>query len=243
PTQFKRVAVVGVGAMSALASAEDEMATKVAGESLARGSERMGAAQRKGMGYMTDITDGMQLLQAYKEARNTVRHQAEVEKGVVRSAAALFTNPMDGQKKLAGFESLIDKRATALQSEVDAFYRLRAEQKKVTVAKADMTSAEKEAAKLTAERVQVQGGGGGGGFGGGQAALIARANLTPEERANLGKIPQHMNAELNILLGQKKSVLEIRDFLAGEFDPLPLEDLMAYFRAMQKVGTVKLTGK
>ena len=40
-----------------------------------------------------------------------------------------------------------------------------------------------------------------------------------------------MNAELTILVGQKKSVMEIRDFLSGEFEPLPLADLMDYFHA------------
>lgn len=94
PTQFKRATVVGTGAMSALASAEDEMAMKVASESLARGAER------KGAGYPADATSGPALLEAYKEAHNAVRHQAEIEKAVVGSAAELFTNPTDGQKKL-----------------------------------------------------------------------------------------------------------------------------------------------
>ena len=239
PTQFKRVAVVGTGAFAALASAGDEMAMRVAGESLARGTERMGDSQRKGISYMTDITDGSYLGQAYKDAWNSVRHQAQVEKAVVRSAGVLFNKPAEAGKKLASFESLIDKRATALQDEIDAFYRMQAELRKVSVVKADMSAAEKEAARTMVERVQTQGG---GGFGG-QQALIARANLTDAERMTLDSVPQHMRAELNILLGQNKSALEIRDFLSGEFEPLPLADLMAYLKTMAKVGTVKLTMK
>jgi len=91
-----------------------------------------------------------------------------------------------------------------------------------------MTDAEKEAAALIPERAGGGGrgpGGGGGGRGGGIAS----------------RVPQHMTAELNILLGKKKSVLEIRDFLSGEFEPLPLADLMDYFRAQEKLGSVKLT--
>ena len=37
------------------------------------------------------------------------------------------------------------------------------------------------------------------------------------------------------------TALEIRDFLTGEFEPLPLEDLMSYLEAMGKAGTIKLT--
>jgi hypothetical protein len=49
-----------------------------------------------------------------------------------------------------------------------------------------------------------------------------------------------MNAELAILLGQHKSVLEIRDFLSGEFEPVALADVMAVLRAREALGTIKL---
>ena len=49
-----------------------------------------------------------------------------------------------------------------------------------------------------------------------------------------------MNAELSILLGKKLSALEIRDFLSGEFEPVPLADVMAVLRARETAGTIKL---
>jgi hypothetical protein len=55
-----------------------------------------------------------------------------------------------------------------------------------------------------------------------------------------GRGGQHMNAEATILLGQKKTALEFRDFLAGEFDPLPLADVMTYLRAREQAGVVRL---
>jgi hypothetical protein len=36
-------------------------------------------------------------------------------------------------------------------------------------------------------------------------------------------------------------VLEIRDFLSGEFTPLPLADLMVVLKAREAAGTIKLT--
>ena len=47
-----------------------------------------------------------------------------------------------------------------------------------------------------------------------------------------------MSAELAILLGKHRSVLQIRDFLSGEFEPVPLADLMAVLH-----GTIKLVPK
>jgi len=235
-TQFKRVAVVGVAAASALASAGDPMGAKVAAESLARGSERMGEAQRKGLGYLADAADAAALPQAYREAWVAVRHQTEVEKAVVRSTAVLFNNRAEAEKKLAGFDQLVEQRGTALQNEVKAFYELRAAQEKTTAVEPALSDQEKEAARLVVEREP-----------GAPTGFRALAQLPAERRdalqASLAKIPSHMLAEYNILLGKRMTVLEIRDFLSGEFEPLALSDLMEALRGQEEAGFVKLTEK
>ena len=40
----------------------------------------MAANQRKGLAYIADVTDAAQLAQAYKDAKATVRHQANIER-------------------------------------------------------------------------------------------------------------------------------------------------------------------
>ena len=52
-----------------------------------------------------------------------------------------------------------------------------------------------------------------------------------------------MNAEFQILAGKHKTILEIRDFLSGEFTPLPLADLMTVLKAREAAGTIKLLPK
>ena len=113
-TQYKRAAVVATGAMAVLATGGDEMAARVVSENLSRGAERMGESYRKALSYIADAANAPSLASAYKEAIVTIRHQANVEKGVVRSAKALFDNPVAGEKKVQVFEPLIDKRAAAL---------------------------------------------------------------------------------------------------------------------------------
>ncbi len=49
-----------------------------------------------------------------------------------------------------------------------------------------------------------------------------------------------MNAELTILINQRRTVLEIRDFLSAEFEPLPLDTLMAVLKAREASGALKL---
>jgi hypothetical protein len=103
------------------------------------------------------------------------------------------------------------------------------------------TAEEKEAASLLVECVNpaVLSGCGGGGRGGGRGAGGGRGRGAVTGPA----LPQHMNAEFTILLGKKKSALEIRDFLSGEFEPVPLAEVMAVLRAREAAGQIRLVPK
>ena len=246
-TQFKRAGVVGAAAMAILATAGDELAARVTGECVARGTERMGQAESKGMGYMGDAGNGAALAEAYKDARATVRHQATLERATVRTSSVLYRNPSDAQKQLAAYDPLIDQRATALLNEVKAFYEAQAVRLNLRPAEPPQTTEEALAAKTVVERIGGgqqggRGGGAGGGRGAGAAGGAAQADRAALQAAQ-AKIPQHMTSELNLLLGQNKTILEIRDFLTGEFEPLPLADLLEYLRAQEKLKAVKLTAK
>lgn len=233
PTQYKRAAVVGIGSMAVLASADDPLAYRVANESLGRGAERIGANHRKGLGYMADATTGPELIEAYKEAKNAVRHQASVEMSVVATVAALFDNPTAGATNLAPLQALIDQRAEDLTKEVTASFKIAAGILHVPSTEPQPTELERTAARTMVEQVPRQAGAGGRrGFGG--------ANMSPEDRAAMTKVPGHMTSELRLLMAKGMTVMQIRDFLAGEFDPLPVADLMDYLKVQEKNGAIKL---
>jgi aminopeptidase YwaD len=149
------------------------------------------------------------------------------------------------------FEPLIDKRAAALLDEAKAAYGLQAAQRRTTASEPVMTAEERDASTLMIECVNgssfsgcsaAPGAGGGRGAGpGGPSAGSGQAGAGGGGRGGVpSNLPQHMNAEATILLGQKKSALEFRDFLAGEFDPLPLADVMTYLRAREQAGVIRL---
>jgi len=227
PTQYKRAAAVALGSLAALSSGTDEMAARIAQENVGRGLARMGESHTKGMGYLADAKDAASLMTAYREARNAIAHQAMVEKAVVRSASVLWTDVAEGEKRVAVFEPLIDRRATVLMDEVKAAYQLQAAQRGVPATEPRMTAAEREASTTVVQPVQ---GAGRGGRGGGRGAQGPR-------------LPDEFNAESNLLLGRGMTVLEMRDFLSGEFTPLPLSDLMVVMKAREAAGQVTLTKK
>jgi len=237
PTQYKRAAAVGLGALAVISTGTNEMAARVLDENLGRGLSRMGESHTKGLGYMADATSGPALTQAYKEARIAIQHQAEIEKGVIRSASVLWTNVDEGRRRTAAFEPLIDQRANGLLNEVKAAYQLQASERGVAAAEPTTTPEERDAAALLVAQVAQAGGGRGGRGGGGGGRAGGRGGPAGPS------LPEEYNAEFNILLGKGKTALQIRDFLSGEFTPLPLADVMAVLQARQTAGAIKLTSK
>lgn len=236
PTQFKRAAVVSVGAMTVLATADDPMATRVAADVLGRGAERMAANQRKGLGYIGDVTSADQLAQAYTDAKAAVRHQANIEKSVIKSVSVLFADPAAAEKRLtATYIPLIDARAAALLAEVKATYTLAAATWKVPATEPVMSALEQEASRTIVNRKPATAAPGGGPGGPGGPGGGGRPAPTPT------RIPPHMTGELNAVLDRGMSVLDIRDFISGEFEPVPLQDVFDHIRNMEKAGTVTLT--
>jgi len=228
-TQYKRAGAVGLGSLAVLASGTDEVAARVLADNLGRGLARMGESHTKGLGYMADAGGAPALTAAYKEARNAIQHQAAIEKAVVRSASVLWTDVAAGQKKTAAFEPLIDQRAGALLNEVKAAYQLQAAQRSTAPAEPVLTAEEKEAAGLVVEPVPPAPG------------ETRRGGFRPAPGDPT--LPDEFNAELSLLIAKKLTVLQIRDFLSGEFTPLPVGDVMAVLRAREKAGAIKLTPK
>jgi hypothetical protein len=237
-TQYKRAAAVGLGSLAVLAEGTDAMAAKVVNENLGRGLARMGESHVKGLGYLADAADAAALAAAYRDARVAIAHQAEVEKAVVQSASILYTNVDAGRTKTAVFAPLIDQRSASLMNEVAAAYSLQASQRGVTlpasVGEPVLSAIEREASNLVVELVAAAGGRGGRGGGGGGRG--GRGGGGPS-------LPTEFNAEFNLLLGRHMTVLEIRDFLSGEFSPLPIETVMAVLRAREASGSIKLVPK
>lgn len=219
-----------------LASGGDLMAGRVTSENLSRGSERMGVAQRKAASYLADATTPEALHLAWKDARIAIRHQGNVEQGVVQSSGVLYADPAAAPARLAPIATSIDKTAAALTESVRAAYALHAQRLGTPPAfEPAQTPEEKEAWNLVVECA------GRATFTGCAAAAPAGGRGAGGGRGVTGpSLPQHMNAELNILLGKKLSALEIRDFLSGEFEPVPLADVMAVLRARETAGTIKL---
>ena len=195
----------------------DEFAARVLTENMGRGLTRIGDSHTKGLGYLADVTNEAELTQAYKEALNAVRHQVGVEKAVVRSASVMWTDSGDGAENTEAFVPLVERRAEPLLDEVKLAYELQARQRGFRTHDPEMTALEREASTLVVQVV----------------ADGARPRGGPS-------LPDEFNAEFRNLLGDGMTVLQIRDFLSGQFTPLSLTNLMAVLRSYEESGAVRL---
>jgi hypothetical protein len=80
----------------------------------------------------------------------------------------------------------------------------------------------------------------------GVLAWLAVAALPAQEREDRTlRSHDQMRAIVSEASGERAlhTVLEIRDFLSGEFEPVPVEDVLAVLEARQAAGTIKLAAQ
>ncbi|MGR4890732.1 M28 family peptidase [Sphingopyxis sp. LARHCG72] len=226
PTQYKRAATVALGSLAVLATGTDAMAEAVLNENLGRGLARMGEAHTKALGYLSDAAPG-NLADAYKEARTAVQHQGQVEAAVLKSARVMWTDAGKGQSSTDMIARLIDQRSQALIREVDTVYALKARASGAAPARAAKTRLEEEAARIMVK----------------PGPKYPRDAYFPP-RGPGPHLPDEFMAEFSLLIARgNMTALEIRDFLSGEFTPVPLADVMAALKGREEAGLVSLTKK
>lgn len=225
-TQYKRAAVVGLGSLAALAMGTDAMAQTVINENLGRGLSRMGEAHTKALGYLSDASPA-ELSDAHKEARVAVLHQSEVEAEVLNSARVMWTDPAKGRANADAMTKLVGQRSQMLLREIDGAYASQARAAGTAIAPPKRSRLEEEAARTIVKL----------------GPKYSRDAYFPS-RGPGPYLPDEFMAEFSLLIARETmTALEIRDFLSGEFTPIPLADVMAALKGREEAGLVTLVKK
>src|SRR5207249_9127810 len=77
--------------------------------------------------YLADATTPDALHAAWKDARVAIRHQGNIEKGVITSSGALYADPAGAPKQLAPIAASVDRTTAALIDSARAAYALHAQ--------------------------------------------------------------------------------------------------------------------
>jgi hypothetical protein len=252
PTQLHRAAVIGLAGVTTLAYAADEQARDLARLSLIYGRRRIAASEFGAVKSLLTATKEV-FADAARQGENLISHAYRRERAAIGSAA-VFARTAQARSEVEKTMALLSGDETASRKKVDDIAALRARELNVVLTPMLLTEAEKQAARLIPARnkgKELQNLG--------YVARILAKDATaqiPKIQAALDEITRLYQAqgdsELRLMgfpdaaafyADGRRSILEIRDAVAAEYAPIPIEALDLYFRAFERAGVMKILEK
>jgi len=232
PTQMKRAAFLMIAAGSVFANSGPDDVMAIAGVALSYAQQRIAADVRDAMALING-SQAATLNENYKEALNLVKWAYWRESIDVRSAGSLA---IGNKAAIADVNALADTLAggeAADTARVKLAYKSAATRLRVTYAEVPaLSAAEQAAAKLVPSRkpadpnAPAPGRGGLGAPGAAPPGAVAQPTLTG-----------YYTQEANNFANGTRSILDIRNAIAAEFGPVPVETVVNYFRNLERAGT------
>jgi hypothetical protein len=236
PTQMKRTAVIGAAAGYTIAAADDEMALKIAGETLSNGTRRLGQQLIKALEILNSTHEAEKLAPAYMQAKATLAAAAKNEKSTLGTIIELASD----KKRVGAHISALQKNmatiaATHLQT-LETHMRYSAARLKTQPVKITQSEIEKKAAKtIPRPTAKVKANGYRGYFEYIEKVPAAEKKKYPYKTMYLGN-----SRELQLLINGKNSVLDIRNMLDAQSRRLSrLEDIFNYIEILKLAGLVE----
>ena len=235
PTALKRVVTIAAAAAYTIANADDDMAVKIASETMSNAARRLAHNMARGLEEMNNA-DAKTFAEAYAAAR------AYIEAGLVNEKATLDTVMELGVNKaklgahVAAMKKSVEAVGQADLAVLDAHMRAVAGRLNIQPVKLMLTELEKKAAKIVPRpTVKVKENGYQG-----YRDLInkvpedVRKKYTPESR-------EIDTAELPRLIDGKNSVLDIKKMLdAQSARKSDLEKILNYIEILKLAGLVEV---
>jgi hypothetical protein len=239
PTQMKRAAFLMIAVGSVFANAGPADAVAIAGVAISYAQKRMA----------TDLEDALTLIASstasrlnddYKEARNLVRQAYLREWNGFRTARSLAMGDKTAIADIEAYGEPLHEVQHQQAAMVDLAYKAAAARLKVKpLAEPVLNTAEIAASKLIPKRkpgtpAQPQ-----GGPGQGPGAPSTSSGQAPPPPALTG----YYAMEARNFADAERSILDIRNALAAEFGPVPLDDVTKFFRDSEKSGAYTISEK
>lgn len=249
PTQLHRAVVIGLAAVTTVAYAGDGQAPDLARLSLIYGRKRIAGSEFSAARSLLAAAED-DFAEAGRLAANLIAHVYRRERASI-GTAAVFARTDKARGEVAGTMSMLDSDEAASRKRLDSLAALRARDLKTTRTPRPPTEEERRAARLIPAR--------GEGKELFNLEYVART-LAEDPAAQLPKITAALDElgrrlqeqgenELRLFgladaaafyVDGQRSILDIRDAVAAEYAPVPLDVLVLYFRAFEKAGIMKI---
>jgi aminopeptidase YwaD len=234
PTVLKRVAVIGAAGAYTVASADDDLAIRIASETASNGTARLGHQFMMGLEKLNQA-DAAGLTDAYRAARYLVEATVLAEQATLASVNELAEDTKKVGDHVAALQKMIEgvgqQHLTALEVHMNAA----AARLGTAPARLRLTDLERRAGRIVpkpTERIRATG------YRGYQQAL----NAVPEsERARfpVGRGQIASTTELQLLCNGTFSALDIKKLLDAQFqNPSDLQAVLNHLELLKLAGLV-----
>jgi len=236
PTQMKRVAIIGAAAAYTIASADDAMAQRIAGETASNGTRRLGHAWMLAQNALHDAT-AETFASDYAWAVNKLETAHKFELADLASIVELADDRATVQTYIDQMTAVINTASAAHQKALKTQAGLKAKELKQTVPGTRLSKEEKRAARLVPKRTGKARAQGYMGWRG----VFGEIDDAMKEKYPFSRRDVASTSELNCLIDGQRSVLEIKNLLDGQYPRLSkLEAVLNYVRLLEATGYVTL---
>jgi hypothetical protein len=247
PTALKRVAIIGAAGAYTIATADDTMAMKIAGETTSNGAGRLIHQFVRGLELLNDASAAT-LEEAYRTARGFVEASAINEKDTIESVGQLATDKKRVGDYVAAMQKSVDQIAASHLAALETHMNTAAVRLTTAPVALKPTGLELKASKTIpkpTEKVKANG------YQGYSAALNAvpqdvRTKLmgAPPAGGGRGSGPSLDTQELSRLCNGRHTALDIKKMLdtqAGSLDrKADLQQVMNYLELLKAAGLVEI---
>ena len=229
-TQLKRIAVIGAASAYTIATADDAMAIKIAGEIGSNATSRLAHQTVRGLEELNKATKE-NLSEAYKAARVFIETAATNEKNTLETVLQLAVDKKKVGDYVASTKMSVDQIAKTELGSIERHMRITAEALNAEAVKLELTALERKASKLVPKPTEKVKANGYGGY----------REFRPQTRQARGQGDARRidRSELQLLINGRNSVLDIKNMLDAQAErKTELQDVLNYVDILKTAGLV-----
>ncbi|MFO7691803.1 MAG: M28 family peptidase [Vicinamibacterales bacterium] len=228
PTQLKRVAAIGAAAAYTIASADDEMAIRIASETAGNGAQRVGHQLARGLAEM-ELATADTLAGAYKSAREHIEAAVINEKDTLETVNELASDKARVAAHVAALQKTAELTGAAQLAAVDAQMKALAARLKMAPVVLTPTELERAASAMVPKQTPKVTSDGYQGY---------RQFLTGVDVAKFRGLD---TAEMSRLVNGRHSLLDIRKMLEAQAPvKTDLQQIIDYAGVLVKAGLIEM---
>jgi hypothetical protein len=233
PTQLKRVVVIGAAAAYTVASADDEMAIRLAGEITSNATRRLGHKLVMAQEFLNNA-DADGLTESYKMAWAQVIGTVMAEKETLESVMQLATDQDRVGSYVEVMKGTVEGIGNAHEAALETHMRATAARLGVDPVSPELTSLERQARDLVPRQTALV-------KEGGYRQWEEHLESVPAEVTRAHPHPDVDTSEIQLLVDGRHTVLDIKIMLdAQSAEPADLQAVMNYLRILEAAGLVEM---